>query len=54
MNRRNNYEFSRKTKAFSDSLLRPGKPEMDDRIKSSRSLAAISDWFPEYLEGGKV
>ena len=54
MNRKNNYEFSRKTKAFSDSLLRPGKPEMDDRIKSSKSLAAILDWFPEYLEGGKV
>lgn len=54
MNRKNNYEFTRKTKAFSDSLLRPGKPEMDDRVKSSRSLAAISDWFPEYLEGGKV
>lgn len=54
MNRKNNYEFTRKTKAFSNSLLRPGKPEMDDRVKSSRSLAAITDWFPEYLKGGRV
>ena len=54
MNQKNNYEFSKKTEAFSNSRLRPGKPEMDDRKKSSRSLAAITDWFPEYLKGGKI
>ena len=54
MNRKNNYEFSRKTKAFSDSLLRPGKPEMNDRIKTARSLAALQDQFPEYLKGGII
>ena len=54
MNKKNNYEFSKKTKAFSDSLLRPGKPELEDRIKSSRSLAALTDLFPEYLKGGQI
>ena len=46
---KNNYNFTNKTKVFSSSYLRPGKPHLEDRIKSSRLLARL---YKEYNKGG--
>lgn len=53
MMKKNNYEFSRKSKLFSDTYLRPGKPNIEDRIVATKYLVRLPE-FPEYERGGEI